>query len=112
MSIRGNEEYGREVWIGLAHVVLNSHGHHELGEGKGAYVNVLATAVDRHDFEARVEETLESLALGCVKVEDSERLRDRLSHRTVAETLLVLADKARETRSVQFGSFHVYEAER
>lgn len=96
-----------EVWIGLADVRQRA-GAGVLLDRNQAIVNVLAIAIDEHQFSQIVRATLDGRGFDLIQLEDPEPLAQRAEQFIVAEELLRLAEEVRRTGLPQFGTFHTW----
>ena len=80
-----------------------------LGEAKGAYVNVVASAADLPELEQKVKLALDELGLDLLEMDDAEILPLTLSKAHVSEEILTMAKTVRRLGSVAFGTFYVFD---
>src|SRR5215467_317381 len=80
-----------------------------LGEAKGAYVNVVASAADISELEQKVKLALDELGLDLVEMDEAEVLPLTLSKASVSEEVLTMAKTVRRLDSVAFGTFYVFD---
>ena len=80
-----------------------------LGEAKGAYVNVVASAVDRSEFEQKVRLAVAELELDVIEMDEAEVLPLILSKAHVSEEIRTMAKTVRKLDSVAFGTFYVFD---
>lgn len=100
----------RELWIGLAKVEQSSR-NGVLGDADRAYTNAIAIADSRDSFRAAIKQTLAELRLRLLRLENAETLKSRLSKHSINEELAKLAEEARVTGQVSFGTFHAFDIE-
>jgi hypothetical protein len=96
------------IWIGLAQV-SSRPSNDLLGGSKGAYVNVLAIAINPADFIAKVKRAIIDLDLDPVHIEDIEPLSERRKNYEISRSILMLAHEVSETRGIRFGDFHTFD---
>jgi hypothetical protein len=96
-----------ELWIGLAKVgqTLNRG---VLGTSEGAYTNAIARAVSRESFRSKVKGAVAELGLSLSRLESAERLNARLTKYSLDAELTKVADEAKTTGRVGFGTFHTF----
>jgi hypothetical protein len=82
-----------------------------LGQAKGAYVNVVAPAIDAADFIRQVKRALDESGLLLLEIEDLERLDKKLSRETATSEVSELMKSARKTGGVAFGAFYAYDSD-
>jgi hypothetical protein len=82
-----------------------------LGQAKGAYVNVVAPAIDAADFMQQVKRALGESGLVLLEIEDVEPLDKKLSRETASEEVSRLMKGARQTGGVAFGAFYAYDSD-
>lgn len=101
-------EKQRQLWIGLAKVEqLNSNG--VLGDAEGAFTNAIALAEGRASFRRQVKEALDELDLRLIRLENPERLKNRLTKHSIDPELREVAEAATNNDRVNFGTFHAYD---
>ena len=76
-----------------------------------AFVQILALAIDDHDFRLAAAVALDDIGFDLVEIEDVDRLEDRLRAFTVDEQILVKADEVRTTGRPRFGPFVTWTTE-
>lgn len=96
------------LWKGLVGAVQRP-GVSFLGDAKGGYVNVVASAADLSEFEEKVKLALDELGLDLSEIDDAEALPVCLSKAHVSEEVLTMAKTVREKDSVAFGTFYVFD---
>ena len=102
-----------EIWTGLFCVVADPACKHfkRFGDGKGAYVNVVAWAESGEHFEQRVT-TIALEQLDCIvrEVEQVELLEVALQREGCPEEFFTMrATAERQPNDVLFGTFHIWE---
>lgn len=80
-----------------------------LGEAKGGYVNVVASAADVSEFEQKVKLALDELGLDLIDIDDIEVLPLTLSKAHVSQEVLTMAKTVRKIDSVAFGTFYIFD---
>lgn len=80
-----------------------------LGDAKGAYVNVVASAEDLLELEQKVKLALDELGLDLIEMDDAEVLPLTLSKARVSKEILTMAKTVRKLDSVAFGTFYVFD---
>ncbi len=100
----------KEIWIGLVGVTPQP-GNNLLGDAKGAYVNVLASATSAAKYTTKVKGALKEIGLNLIEIDDLEPLSERLSKWTVDEEIITMAQTVRKIDSVAFGTFYEYDSE-
>lgn len=94
----------KEVWIGLFGLILEEE-NEVLPGCDYAYVNALAVASDRQEFESRVSEKLQELKFTIDEIEDVEPFSQRIENYIVVEEIQQLAEEAKKTGIVIFDTF-------
>jgi hypothetical protein len=99
----------KSVWIGLVGISPRPGAKKVLSAAaKGSFVNALAFAADRAEYQSIVEEALRDLGLTAYEFEDVEPFSERTSKWQVDELIRDLADEVSATGTVRFGTFHNY----
>ncbi len=80
-----------------------------LGEAKGGYVNVVASAADLLEFEQKVKLALDELGLDLIEIDEAEALPLTLSKAHVSEEVVTMAKTVRRVGSIAFGTFYVFD---
>lgn len=96
-----------EVFIGMVGVGAEP-GTDLLGDSKGAYVNVLAFASSKDEYEFEVKRAVTDLGLFAFEFEDVEPFEQRAAHRALDDTLRTLAVEVFETKQPRFAAFHTF----
>jgi hypothetical protein len=104
-----------ELWTGLACLVANPacKQFKRFGDGKGAYVNVVAWAESAKHFEGRVA-TIAAEQLDCIvrEMERVESLEAALERDSCPDEFFTMqATAERQPNDVVFGTFHVWHQE-
>lgn len=100
----------KDIWIGLVGVTPQPE-NDLLGDAKGAYVNVLASATSASEYTDKVKRALHEAGLSLIEIENPEPLSERLSKWSVDEEIMTMAETVRRIDSVTFGTFYKYENE-
>lgn len=110
MDIKEKKEkiISKEVWIGLITVKPKPGNKFFDNSSKGAYVNILAWADRKSDFESEVKNALNDYDLKLVEMEDVEPLLTRQKKFEVDRRLIDLSTEVKNTGKVRFGTFHYY----
>ena len=95
------------LWIGLIKVGQTGDSG-VLGASEGAYTNAIAQAVSRSSFRFKVKVAVTELGLSLTRLESAERLDARLAEYSLDAELTKVADEARKTGRVGFGTFHAF----
>lgn len=99
----------KEVWIGLA-TVEPLEGNFDLGESKGATVNVTYLASSDSEFLEGVNQKMMEYGYNLVELEDVELFDfDRLID--YGDNLFEIASETKSTGSLQWGTFYTYDNE-
>ena len=98
----------KQLWIGLVGADQRP-GVSFLGDAKGGYMNVVASAANAGEFEQKVKRALDELGLELIDMDDAEPLAKRLSRETATEEVSNMANTVRKLDSVAFGTFYRYE---
>jgi hypothetical protein len=103
-----------DLWTGLACLKANPKvkGFRRFGEGKGAYVNVVACVESQAAFEERVKRHAEGLDCILIGLENVQLLEARMSEEDYPEELITMRETAaRQTTDTVFGTFHIWHQE-
>lgn len=92
-----------EIWYGRFDV-KPLPGNAILGDAKGAYVNVVALAVDQEGYVRLVKKTMREYEFEVIGYEDVERVRDRRLHPYLDQLARNLTAEA----PIQFDEFQGY----
>jgi hypothetical protein len=106
MSTREKKSDG-ELWIGLAEVTQTSNPG-VLGASEGAFTNAIARAVSRNSFRSTVKDAVADLGLRLTRLESAETLTARLKEFSLDAELTKVAEEAKKTGRVEFGTFHAF----
>jgi hypothetical protein len=98
----------QQLWIGSAHV-RQLHRGGVLADADEAFVNVIASVVDRRDFHRQLEKEVADLDLKLVGVKDVEPLTVRLSKHSIHEDLTKLAEEVERTGQLSFDIFCTFD---
>ena len=96
-----------KVFIGMVGVSATSRSN-ILGHAKGAYVNVLAFASTKDEYESQVTKAVEDLGLFAFEFEDVEPFERRAAQRVIDDSLHMLAAEVLETKHPRFAAFHTF----
>lgn len=99
----------KEVWIGLVTVKPKSGNKFFDKDSKGAYVNILAWANKKSEFQSEVKHALDDYQLKLIEMEDIEPMSIRLEKFSVDSRLIDLSIEVENTGKVRFGTFHFYK---
>jgi hypothetical protein len=100
-----------ELWTGLVCLVPDPacKDFRRFGDGKGAYVNVVAWAESAKHFEGRVIAIAKELDCIVREMEDVELLESTLQREGCADEFFTMRTTAeRQPSDVVFGNFHVW----
>ena len=101
-----------ELWTGLACLVPDPKckNFKRFGDGKGAYVHVVAWAESHGHFENRIRE-IASDQLDCIvrEIESVDLLENKMRGEDFPEEFLTMRETAnRQRNDVVFGQFHTW----
>lgn len=96
-----------EIWKGLAEV-LQQPGIKYLGEAKGGFVNVVASAKTSHEFRRKVAKSLKELGLQLIDIDEIQILSDTTTANIVSEEIVTMWETVRKIDSVAFGTFFLF----
>jgi hypothetical protein len=100
-----------ELWTGLVCLVADPACKHfkRFGDGRGAYVNVVAWAESAKHFELRVTASAERLDCLVREMEQVELLEAALRREGCPDEFFTMrATAERQPNDVVFGTFHVW----
>jgi hypothetical protein len=99
-----------DIWTGLACVKSNPKAKgFGLFEGKGAYVNVVASVESKEAFAERVKRHVEGIDCILVELEKVQLLETRMSEEDYPEELITMRETAaHQTTDTVFGTFHTW----
>ena len=103
-----------DLWTGLACLKANPavKGFRRFGEGKDAYVNVVACVESQAAFEERVKRHSEGMDCILVELAHVQLLEARRSEQDYPEELITMRETAaRQTSDTVFGTFHTWDQE-
>lgn len=95
------------VWIGLANVAPSNRRQVDFD---GAFVNAVCAAASHEDFVSRVRTALGEEDMLLLELNDVEKFDDRARNYEINEDLMSLAESAKTSEDVFFGTFHAYDA--
>src|SRR5687768_8347055 len=101
------EKKDGELWIGLAEVTQTINPG-VLGNSEGAYTNAIAHAVSRDSFRSKIKDAVAELGLSLRRLESAETLNARLAKCSLDAELTRVADEAKTSGRVGFGTFHAF----
>lgn len=101
-----------EIWTGLACLVANPKckGFRRFGDnGKGAYVNVVASVDSETEFTERVERIVPTLDCILLKLENVKPIDERMKEPDYPEELITMRSTAQtKPADLVFGTFHIW----
>src|ERR1700731_1629945 len=99
-----------DIWTGLACLKANPKvKEFRLFEGKGAYVNVVASVESKEAFEERVKRHTEGLDCILIELENVQLLDARMREEHYPEELITMRETAaRQITDPVFGPFHIW----
>jgi len=103
-----------ELYVGLACLKGNPNcqDFRRFGDGRGAYVHVVAWADSREAYSRRVQTTAEELDCILVELDGVELLETRMDSGDFPEEFFVMRDTAaRQPKDVIFGTFHIWHSD-
>ncbi len=103
-----------DLWTGLACLKANPavKGFRRFGDGKGAYVNVVACVESQTAFEERAKRHSEGMDCILVELEHVQLLEARMSEEDYPEELITMRETAaRQTSDTVFGTFYTWDQE-
>jgi hypothetical protein len=101
-----------ELWIGLGCLTPNPtcKDFRRFGDGKGAYVHIVAWAASRDHFESLVKRAVEGLDCILRELEDVGLLEARMESDNYPDEFLDMRRTALNQREdIVFGTFHIWE---
>jgi hypothetical protein len=103
-----------DLWTGVACLKANPKvkGFRRFGDGKGAYVNVVACVESQAAFEERVKRHSEGMDCILVELAHVQLLEARMSEEDYPEELITMRETAaRQTTDTVFGTFYTWDQE-
>jgi hypothetical protein len=103
-----------DIWTGIACLKANPKvkDFRRFGEGKGAYVNVVAWAESQVAFEEKVKRHAEGLDCILVELDAVQLLESRINMPDSSEELITMRQTAsRQPSDTMFGTFHIWHQE-
>ncbi len=103
-----------QLYVGLACLKANPDckDFRRFGDGRGAYVHVLAWADSREAYSRRVQTTAEELDCILVELDDVELLETKMGSGDFPEEFLNMRNTAvRQPKDVVFGTFHIWHSD-
>jgi len=99
----------KEIWIGLANIKID-RALSSIEDADYAYVTAVGLAKGKGNFKQRVAEKLSSLNFKLLKLEQAERLSERIKKFKIEDSILQLAqDIINSDEEVKFSTFHTYD---
>jgi hypothetical protein len=106
MSIRNKHD---EIWIALANIQIDQV-RSSITDANYAYVTVLGLAKGESNFMQKVSEMLSLQHFKLLRLEEVERLSERIAKFELESSILALAeDIINGHAEVQFSTFHTYD---
>ena len=102
------------IWVGLACLKANPEvrNFRRFGQGKGAYVNVVAWAESKAAFEEKVKRHTEGLDCILVGLEEVQLLQVKMNSPDFPEEFFNMRETAhRQPDDTVFGTFHIWHQE-
>ena len=100
------------IWTGVACIVADPKckGFKRFGEdGKGAYVNLVASVNSEAEFTERVERIVPSLDCILLELDHVQPLEKRMEEPDCPEELIAMRSTAkRQPADLVFGTFHIW----
>ena len=103
-----------DIWVGLACLKPNPEvrNFRRFGEGKGAYVNIVAWAQSKDAFEEKVKRQVGELDCILVELDDVGLLESRMNTQNFPEEFVDMRQTAnRQPEDTVFGTFHIWHQE-
>lgn len=101
-----------EIWTGIACLVADPQckGFRRFGDnGKGAYVNIVASAASESEFRERVDRIVPTLDCVLLELDKVQLLESRLEEPDYPEELITMRSTAqRQPLDLIFGTFHTW----
>ena len=100
-----------DLYVGLACLKANPacKDLRRFGDGRGAYVHVIAWADSREAYSRRVQTSAERLDCILVEVDDVELLETKMDSGEFPEEFLYMRNTAvRQPKDIVFGTFHIW----
>jgi hypothetical protein len=100
-----------KIWAGIACLVADPQckGFRRFGDGKGAYVNVVAYAASEIDFTERVKRIVPTLDCILLELDRVQPLERRMEEPDCPEELITMRSTAKRRPSdLVFGTFHTW----
>ncbi len=99
-----------QVWIGLVGA-LAAPDCEILDDAPGAYVNMLVWASSEREFMRSVSCACEDYRLRAFEFRDVEPFGKRSAEHQTSAEIRRLADEARRTEGIRFGTFHMWTSD-
>lgn len=100
-----------ETWIGLFNIKPNEGNQLLSRNAKGAYVNVLALAINREQFIKMVVNAFGNMDFEIEDYQDVELFKSRKLKADISNEILELAGTISSKNSIVFDVFHSYLAD-
>ena len=103
-----------ELYVGLACLKGNPNckDFRRFGDGRGAYVHLLAWAESPEAYSMRVQTTAEELDCILVELDEVELLETRMDSGDFPEEFFVMRNTAvRQPKDVILGTFHIWDSD-
>ncbi len=103
-----------DIWTGIACLKANPkvRNFRRFGEGKGAYVNVVAWVESQAAFEEKVKRHSEGMDCILVGLDAVQLLEARINASGSPEELITMRQTAnRQPSDTMFGTFHIWHQE-
>ena len=101
-----------EIWTGIACLVADPQcqGFRRFGDdGKGAYVNIVASAASESEFRERVNRIVPTLDCILLELDGVQLLETRMEEPDYPEELITMSATAqRQPLDLVFGTFHTW----
>ncbi len=100
-----------DIWAGLACLKAkpDAKNFRRFGDGKGAYVNVVAWAESKAAFEEKIRRHVDELDCILVELEQVQLVEERMKAPGYSEELIGMRQTAlREPSNSVFGTFHIW----
>jgi hypothetical protein len=101
-----------DIWTGVACLVVDPKcvGFRRFGDdGKGAYVNVVASVNSKAEFTERVERIVPTLDCILLELDHVQPIDERMEEPDSPEELITMRSTAqRQPADLVFGTFHIW----
>ena len=110
--MRNRETTEMEIWTGIAYLLADptcKEFRRFGGDGKGAYVNVVASVRSEAEFIERVKLTVPTLDCILLELNGVQPIEKRLEEPDCPEELITMRSTAqRQPTNLVFGTFHIW----